>query len=322
MTIFINSIVCKISTIKHYETKMIKKELEIIINKLNTEVLSKNDVVLDIARLDLLHKVVSGNKIFKLAIFLKEATSCASETIITFGGPYSNHLVATAFQCNILQLNCVGIVRGTEPQNYSHTLKDCIDYGMKLKFISKEDYKIKEETEFYKKIKSEYNNAMVIPEGGYNNTGAEGASYILDYIDLNEYTHICTPIGTATTLAGLVMKAEKNINILGFPVLKNMHDIKQRLNFLLQKENFKMPVIMNEYHFGGYAKKNTELIDFMNTFYNEFQIPTDFVYTGKMMYGVFDLLKNGYFKKGSKILCLHTGGLQGNLSLPAGTLVF
>ena len=137
-----------------------------------------------------------------------------------------------------------------------------------------------------------------------------------------KYTHVCTAIGTATTMAGLLMNADKEMSILGFPVIKNMVDIQKRLKYLLPQNPLKEPVIFSDYHFGGYAKKNKVLIDFMNAFYTEYNIPTDFVYTGKMMFGLFDLLKKGYFENGSKVLCIHTGGLQGNKSLPSGTLVF
>lgn len=301
---------------------MVEKELNFTTSKLNIDKYSSINISLDVARLDLLHDVVSGNKMFKLKYFIDEAKKTAAETIITFGGAYSNHLVATAYQCKLSGFKSVGIVCGIEPDIHSHTLKDCIRYGMKLIFLTKESYRKKEEKEFIEKLKTEFENFILIPEGGYHAMGAQGASLIMDQIKDENYTHICTAIGTATTLAGLLMNSDNDINIIGIPVIKNMTDIETRLRYLIPQKKYNQPLIFPDYHFGGYAKKDKTLIEFMNSFYSEFNISTDFVYTGKMMFGVFDLLKKGYFKKGSKILCLHTGGLQGNTSLPEGTLVF
>ena len=149
----------------------------------------------------------------------------------------------------------------------------------------------------------------------------KGAKEITNFFDCKNYTHICCPIGTATTFAGLIHGCNDPTEIVGFPVLKNMTDIPQRLKKLNVDET-KKNVVINNYHFGGYAKKTKELITFMNTFYKDNKIPLDFVYTGKMMFGVVDLIDKNYFLPGSNILCIHTGGLQGNRSLPEGMLNF
>ena len=158
-------------------------------------------------------------------------------------------------------------------------------------------------------------------EGGYNAAGAKGASLIMDVIVADNFSHICTAVGTATTLAGLLIKKQIDQEIIAIPVIKNMFDIRERLNYL-GVEADKPAVIFSDYHFGGYAKHTKELISFMNSFYAETLISTDFVYTAKMMYAIYDKIKSGYFKTGSNILCIHTGGLQGNKSLPPGTLIF
>ena len=165
-------------------------------------------------------------------------------------------------------------------------------------------------------------NHLFIPEGGFGETGAVGASDMSTYFSHLNPTHIIVPVGTATTLAGLMHSADKSTNIIGVSVLKGFTDIYERLSAMLQNPAFNQLTIWDDFHFGGYAKYNNELLDFMNDLYRAHKIPTDFVYTGKMMYALMIKIKSGYFKKGSRIVMIHTGGLQGNLSLPAGTLMY
>lgn len=282
----------------------------------------KMQVSVTVLRLDRVHPVVSGNKLFKLHYFLENALKDSYKEIITFGGAWSNHLVATAFAGKQVGLKTIGIVRGEQPTKLSNTLLNCLEYGMQLHFIPRELYDRKDEPGFINSINKEYENKFIIPEGGYHPTGALGAALIMQCVPKGA-THICTAAGTATTLAGLVMGAKDGQQIIGMPVLKGMIDLPERIAYLT-RDKFDMAKleIIPDYHFGGYAKKTPALIDFMNLFYKKHQIPTDFVYTAKMMFGVFDLISNGYFKKGSNIICIHTGGLQGNLSLPPGTLAF
>lgn len=280
--------------------------------------LDKN-IHLSVVRLDKIHPVVSGNKLFKLHYFLEEAIALSMSGIVTFGGAFSNHLVATAYICKTYGLKCVGIVRGERPVKLSHTLLACIDYGMNLQFISREQYDKKEEAIFSETLLQQYINYLIIPEGGYHPKGADGAALIAQFID-NSTTHICTAIGTATTFAGLLKGAKENQQIIGIPVLKGLTDLDNRISYLIKNKHSYQ--LLDGYHFGGYAKKTTELTNFMNNIYSKYNLPTDFVYTSKMMFAIFDGIDNGFFKKGSKITCLHTGGLQGNDSLPKGTLVF
>ena len=285
------------------------------------DLFSKHNVTVSMLRLDTIHPVVSGNKIFKLHYFLDEALNSIHKQIITFGGAYSNHLAATAFACNVKGLKSIGIVRGETPPELSHTLLFCIQNGMQLEFISRSSYQKINSEEFHNSLTKKYGDHTLIPEGGYSQKGAKGAKLITDYFNSKNFTHICCAIGTATTFGGLIMGCECEAKLTGFSVLKNLNDIDARLKEL-KVEATKKYSFNGDYHFGGYAKKTAELIAFMNTFYKDTKIPLDFVYTGKMMFGVYDLINKNYFPSGSNILCIHTGGLQGNESLPGGTLNF
>jgi 1-aminocyclopropane-1-carboxylate deaminase len=279
-------------------------------------------ITLSVLRLDKIHPEVSGNKLFKLHYFLQAAMESSCKTIITFGGAFSNHLVATAYACKANDLQCVGIVRGEKPTQLSATLQNCINYGMQLRFISREMYAKKETKHFLADIEKQFEGCIIIPEGGYHPLGAKGATTIYNLIEKNNFTHICTAAGTATTLAGLLLNVQEQ-QIITVPVLKGFTDIMERLQFLGEgycKTN--KLTVFNEYHFGGYAKKTPDLLHFMNILWQQHQLPTDFVYTAKLFYAIFDKINNNYFDPNSNILCLHTGGLQGNTSLPANTLLF
>lgn len=279
--------------------------------------------MLQVLRLNEVHPIISGNKLFKLHYFLERLKlKPSAKKVITFGGAYSNHLVATAYACKINNIECTGIVRGEAPEALSYTLQHCIEYGMQLQFTSRETYSHKEDTDFIQHLKQQHGDCIIIPEGGYDITGAKGASLISKWI-AHDITHICCAAGTATTAAGLLLNIQPHQQVILFPVLKGMSDIPDRVDYLTEGHfNKKQLHIADGYHFGGYAKKTGELIQFINTLYNGQQLPTDFVYTGKMMYGVMDLIQKDFFAAGSKLCCIHTGGLQGNLSLPAGTLTF
>ncbi len=288
---------------------------------INEDTIKKN-VSLTIARLDKLHEDVSGNKLFKLHYFIEECLKSSHKTLLTFGGAFSNHLVATAFLCTKKGIKSIGIVRGEEPKILSHTLTRCKDLGMNVRFISRKDYKDFEENgNNIAELTNLFGDFILVPEGGYNVAGAYGASLIMEVVEPEKFTHISTSVGTATTLAGLLLKKNIDQEIIAIPVIKNMLDIPERLNHLGVGADIN-PVVFSDFHFGGYAKHTPELIGFMNSFYAETSIPTEFVYTAKMMYAIYVKIKSGYFKPGSNILCIHTGGLQGNKSLPQGTLIF
>ncbi len=269
-----------------------------------------------VLRLDKIHPLVSGNKWFKLRYYLQEAKEQNKKTIVTFGGAWSNHILATAAACKINQLNCIGIIRGEEAATLSPTLIQAKELGMQLIFISREDYA-------KKKIPAEINKEenYFINEGGYGTTGADGAATILDYCKKETYTHICCAVGTGTMMAGLIKGTSPQQQIIGISVLKNNIELETSIKSLINPEvtNFK---VIHDYHFGGYAKYKPALIDFMNTFYQQTNIPSDFVYTGKLFYGITDLIRTDFFSPGSRLLLIHSGGLQGNSSLSKGTLIF
>ena len=301
--------------------KLLNETENIIINSLQSELFNKSKLSVSMLRLDTIHPIVSGNKIFKLYYFLEEAKNSIHKKIITFGGAYSNHLAATAYACKEAGLKCIGFVRGEKPKELSHTLLFCIQNEMQLEFISRESYKKINEENFLQSLKNKYGDHILIPEGGFSQKGANGAKLICNYFNLKNFSHVCCTIGTATTFAGLINGNNNETEIIGFSVLKNLNDIEERLKFLGVEPSKKYSVI-HDYHFGGYAKKNTDLISFINSFYQDNKIPLDFVYTGKIMFGVYDLIEKRYFPDGSNILCIHTGGLQGNNSLPEGVLNF
>ena len=291
-------------------------------DELENPVFEKKNIKLQLARLDKIHPVISGNKLFKLHYFIDEAMQSNHKTMVSFGGAYSNHLVAIAFAGKESGLKSIGIVRGEEPKNLSHTLQQCLQYGMQLQFITRNEYKNTGQPDFINNLKLKYGDFTLVPEGGYHPLGAAGASLIIDLLKDKNATHICTATGTATTLAGLLLKAQQSQQVITVPVIKNMNDIEERLFYLINKKKHNNLQIFDGYHFGGYAKKTEELINFMNVFYTNYGVPTDFVYTAKMMYAILDKINNNFFPAGSSIVCLHTGGLQGNQSLPPGTLLF
>lgn len=282
---------------------------------------AEKGVELFILRLDKIHPIISGNKLFKLWYFLDEAKKSTHKTLLTFGGAFSNHLAATAFACKEMGLKSIGIVRGEKPATLSHTLLFCLEQGMELQFVSREIYKNGFEKKLAISLREKFGEFILVPEGGFSEDGAKGASLISLYFEKLDYTHVATAIGTATTFAGLIKANKNQKQIIGLSVLKNMHDIDDRLQKLGADVSSNYTV-NHDYHFGGYAKKNQQLLSFMNQFYEQHQIPLDFVYTGKMMFGIDDLIRKDYFPLGSKIIAIHTGGLQGNLSLKNNELTF
>lgn len=288
----------------------------ISVDRLSLPILIEKKVAIDVLRLDKIHPLISGNKWFKLRYYLDEAKNLHKKTIVTFGGAWSNHILATAAACKIHNLKCIGIIRGEEAANLSSTLILAKNAGMQLLFISREDYSLK-------KIPAELNSHeyYFINEGGYGMLGAEGAATILDYCHKKNYTHICCATGTGTMLAGIIKGAALDQNIIGISVLKNNTSLEDAVKALLHDRENTFQIFHN-YHFGGYAKHNPELIAFMNNFYQQTNIPSDFVYTGKLFFAITHLIQINFFPPGCRLLLIHSGGLQGNQSLSKGTLIF
>jgi len=291
----------------------------ITVDEIDLQLLREKNVTLSVLRLDKIHPIISGNKWFKLKYYLEETVASGKKHIATFGGAYSNHIIATAAAGKLFGLKTMGIIRGEKPTTLSHTLKQALAYGMEIVFISREQYRSQQ----MPVTLTDRDDFFVINEGGYGATGAKGAAEILNYCKKQNYSHVACAVGTSTMMAGLVAASPPGQQVIGLPVLKNDDEsMKDLLNLLSPKEKVKKFTMIHAYHFGGYAKRSSALINFMNQFYSQSCIPTDFVYTGKLFYGVIDLVQNNYFPQGSNLLLVHSGGLQGNLSLPKGTLIF
>ena len=268
---------------------------------------------LDVLRLDLLHPIVSGNKWYKLRLNLNDALDNKYTTIATFGGAYSNHLVAAAYAAQHFGLQSVGIVRGLQNE-LTPTLMHCQQYGMKLLFVTREEYNKKDDPEWVNKQLLPFGKTYIIPEGGANTKGVLGAGLINRFIK-SHYTHIALSVGTGTTLAGLRNALPAHQFIMGFVPMKQCNEQQAHITPFLREDRNINWQLFPETHFGGFGKINDELISFMNDFYVDNSIPLDVVYTSKMMYNIQKLLNDNYFNSSDKILCVHTGGLQGNLSV-------
>jgi 1-aminocyclopropane-1-carboxylate deaminase len=292
------------------------------INNIYIQDISKffnNILNISILRADLIDPVVSGNKWFKLQLYVRDAIAAGKTTLATFGGPYSNHIVATSTYGASMGLETVGFIRGEKPVALSPTLTDAMENGMTLHFVSREDF---EQTE--KIISHNQDPSWAwIPEGGYGITGAEGVKSMLTIKDTAPFDTIICAVGTGTMMAGLIKAAAPHQQVIGLSVLKNNISIDEEIKALLTLEESKKNFEINhDYHFGGYAKHTPALIDFMNDCYKKMELPLDFVYTAKLVYGVEDLATNGKFDPTSKILIIHSGGLQGNRSFKKGTFIF
>ena len=297
--------------IKYNYKKQLSNKLLFLFYKMIEQILNieNKNIALYIMRDDLLHPLISGNKYRKLKYNLIEAKKINAKSIITFGGAYSNHILAVAAAGNEYGFNTIGIIRGEELEDKAGenpTLEFAKKLGMKFIFITREEYRNKNNKGFLKNLISMEDNYYVIPEGGTNKLAIKGCEEILTK-DLHHFTHVCCAVGTGGTITGIINSSHDSQKILGFSSLKGDFLSEQISNFV-SKNNWK---VITDYHFGGYGKVNDELITFMNSFYEETHIPLDPVYTGKMVYGVTDLLKKDYFPENAKVLIVHTGGLQG-----------
>ena len=280
---------------------------------------SSNGISVDILRLDLIHPVISGNKWFKLKYYLTDAKETNKSTLVSFGGAFSNHLVATAYAAKKEGLKSIGYVRGDIEAKLSTTLLHAKNYGMQLLFIDREKYRNKEEIRKENIQPDQY----WIMEGGYGTLGAKGASEILNLTDISPYSHIICALGTGTMMAGLIKSSLPHQEVMGISVMKNNLRLVNDVRLLLDKTEYgKRFSIIHDYHLGGYAKHPKQLIDFMKETWFMEKLPTDIVYTSKMLFAVKDLLSKNYFKPETKLLLVHSGGLQGNESLPLNCLPF
>lgn len=275
--------------------------------------LEQKRVALQVLRLDQVHPEVSGNKFYKLQYNLQQALSQNHRQILTFGGAYSNHIYATAAAAREVGLDSVGIIRGDLLDVQNPTLAFARAAGMSLLGISREHYREKNNPTFLESLRKQFGDFYLIPEGGTNTLAIQGTREILTAFHFS-FSHVLTPIGTGGTFAGIAASLIPHQKLLGISALKG-EGIREEISNLLKAEEIQSKgslEIVTQYHQGGYAKWTTELIDFIHWFWDTFDIPLDPIYTGKMAFACWDLLQKNYFPLGSRILLIHTGGLQGN----------
>jgi 1-aminocyclopropane-1-carboxylate deaminase len=272
--------------------------------------LEKAGVTLFLKRDDLIHPVISGNKWRKLKYNIIRAKEDQHSTILSFGGAYSNHIHALAAAGRYFNLQTIGIIRGEEHLPLNPTLAYAKAQGMSIHYLDRDTYRKKEDPDYLETLFQKFGRVYVLPEGGCNEMALEGCAEIMSETT-KDFDYVCCACGTGATLAGLSTNAGK-ASVLGFCVLKGDGMLDDKIFSLLRNTEFSAPWTVNyQYHFGGYGKCTAQLTGFMLDFERDTGILLEPLYTGKMMFGIFDLLHHGYFKKGARIMAIHTGGLQG-----------
>lgn len=292
------------------------------IDTVENKVTFQKNVYLAVLRLDKIHPVVSGNKWFKLQYYIQDAQRKGFRSLLTFGGAYSNHIAATAYAAQAHELTAIGIIRGEAPKQWSHTLQEAAACNMHFVFLPRNEYDAIKRNTNSSYLEQRFGKVYVIPEGGFGPLGLQGAADILRISDASAYTHIVSAVGTGTTIAGILQTTGAHQQITGISAMKNNGSLNDEIQFLLNQPLPGRFRLIQDYHFGGYAKHTPALTAFMNSFYHTTNIPLDFVYTAKMMYGIFDLMGKDFFPPQSRVLAIHSGGLQGNRSLKPELLVF
>jgi 1-aminocyclopropane-1-carboxylate deaminase len=280
--------------------------LESINQKISLE---NTNVSLYIKREDLLHPYVSGNKFRKLKYNLVQAKRENKQTLLTFGGAFSNHILAVAAAGKVQGYKTIGIIRGEELKYKiaeNPTLKKAQDLGMVFDFVGREIFREKSSPKFIRQLEEKFEDFYLIPEGGTNDLAVKGCEEILTVTD-EKFDYICCAVGTGGTISGLINCSKSSQQVIGFPALKGDF-LREDICKFVSKSNWDL---ITAYNFGGYAKVSEELILFINEFYQKHKVPLDPIYTGKMLFGVMDLINKNYFPENSKILVIHTGGLQG-----------
>jgi 1-aminocyclopropane-1-carboxylate deaminase len=280
------------------------------LESINQKIAIENaDISLFIKREDQLHPYISGNKFRKLKYNLAQAKKEKKETLLTFGGAFSNHILAVASAGKEYGFKTIGIIRGEELIDKiedNPTLKKAQGFGMVFDFVNREIYRDKTDLKFIQQLREQFGHFYLIPEGGTNDLAVKGCEEILIASD-ETFDFICCAVGTGGTISGIINCSKSSQQVLGFPALKGDF-LTQDIRKFVTNTNWEL---ISDYHFGGYAKVSEELIVFINDFYQTYKILLDPIYTGKMMFGILDLISKNYFPKNSKILVIHTGGLQG-----------
>jgi len=276
--------------------------------EISLPLLTEKLISLSVKREDLIHPLISGNKFRKLKYNLIAAKKQGLDTILTFGGAYSNHIAATAYAGKVYGFKTIGIIRGdelSEKWEANPTLKLASEHGMRFKFISRDAYRDIKNPSYIKKLQHEFGSFYAMPEGGTNTLAVKGCEEILTPVDA-VFDVICCAVGTGGTLAGIINASLENQRVLGFPAVKGGF-LSEDIRKFTTEEHWEL---VENYHFGGYAKVTAELIDFINGFKAQTQIPLDAIYTGKMVYGILDMVEKDCFPPKTMILAIHTGGLQ------------
>lgn len=268
-----------------------------------------HQISLFIKREDLIHPFVSGNKFRKLKYNVLQAKAENHSVLLTFGGAFSNHIAAVAYAGKEQGFETIGVIRGDELRDKiseNPTLSFAQECGMRFEFVTREAYRHKTEVAFIEQLQAQFGSFYLVPEGGTNDLAVKGCEEILTELDA-DFDFVCSAVGTGGTISGLINSALPHQKVLGFPALKGDF-LQDEIRNFVQNKNWEL---QTDYHFGGYGKVTTEFIEWMNWFYVQTGIPLDPIYTGKMVFGVMDLIQRNYFPPNSKILMIHTGGLQG-----------
>lgn len=285
-----------------------------ILQEITIESLTNRNICLLVKRDDLIHSEVSGNKWRKLKYIIEHFRQSKSERILTFGGAYSNHLLATASACNLLQIPSIGVVRGEElTASSNNLLTRCEELGMQLHFVTREEYTLRVMKEYHEELILQFPNTYIVPEGGANYYGIIGCQEIVS--ELPECNHIFVSQGTGTTSCGLLLGIS-NQQLHVVPSIKNF-DSSGEMRSLYRKsgldddlidELFENLIIHDNYHFGGYAKYTEELFQFIEECNSIHQLPLDKTYTAKAFYGLMHEIQNPSYDN-STVVFIHTGGL-------------
>lgn len=279
------------------------------LQEINDELFNQKNIKLFIKRDDLIDNFISGNKYFKLKYNLIEAAENNFNTLLSFGGAYSNHIYSLAYAGKKFGFKTIGVIRGEQHSPLNPTLQFAKECGMEFYYLSRSDYRKKYSDEIISRLHKNFGDFYLIPEGGSNNLAVKGCSEIPQRIDI-DYHYLFCACGTGGTLAGIIKGADIKSRIIGTAVLKNASFLLDDVKKLIASERFNWELLLN-YHFGGYAKFNSELVNFIKTFETKFNIQLEPIYTGKLIYAIYDMAKKNYFESGSVIVAYHSGGLQG-----------
>jgi 1-aminocyclopropane-1-carboxylate deaminase len=278
-----------------------------VLTRIEEDLFVSRDVVVDVLRLDSIHPLLNGNKWFKLKYNLEAAQQALHTTLLTFGGAFSNHLPATAAAGKLFGFKTIGIVRGEELSGDSNkVLRKCSDLGMRLIFITREDYRKKENKEFVSQLRRDLGDFYLIPEGGSNALALKGAAEIPALVKA-DFDFICCAAGTGGTITGIAQTLAPGKKALGIAVVNSEKYFSKQIRNLAGEIPGSL-LLNHDYHLGAYAKTTGELISFATAFEQKNGIKLDLVYNAKLFFGVVDLVKKGFFPPGSRIVCVNTGG--------------